>query len=437
MVVKITKPVQGGTIRAIASKSEAHRLLICSALSENETFLSCPERSEDIDATVRCLTAIGASIEYRTDKTNETATNGFYIKPVDLHGNEVQNNKYIILDCGESGATLRFLLPVYGALGLPVSFTMAGRLPSRPLTGLYEEMTNHGNLISKPGTSPLTCEGQLTSGTYTIPGDISSQFISGLLLALPLLHGDSTIRVTGILESRPYVDITLGALRLFGIKINEENENIFNIPGGQLYRSPGTIEVGGDWSNAAFWLSAGAIGQGGITCTGLDLKSGQGDKQITGFLERFGAYITCGNNSVTVSPGKLSGIEIDAGDTPDLVPVLAAVASVAEGKTVIRNAGRLRIKESDRLHTVTKTLLAFGADIKETDDGLIITGRKSLTGGEIESFGDHRIAMTAAVISKVCTGDVLIRDAGAVRKSYPGFFDDFSNILGGAWEEIV
>ena len=434
MVVKITKPIQGGTIRAIASKSEAHRLLICSALAANETFLSCPERSEDIDATTRCLTALGASIQYQT---NEAAVNGFYIKPVDIHGNEVQDNKYIILDCGESGATLRFLLPVCGALGLPVSFTMAGRLPSRPLTGLYEEMTTRGCLISKPGSSPLTCEGQLTSGTYTIPGDISSQFISGLLLALPLLHGDSTIRVTGVLESRPYVDITLDALRLFGITINEKNENTFNIPGQQLYRSHGAIEVGGDWSNAAFWLSAGAIGQSGITCTGLNLESRQGDRLITGFLERFGASVFCDNNSVTVSPGELHGIEIDAGDTPDLVPILAAVASVAEGKTIIRNAGRLRIKESDRLHTVTKTLSAFGADINETEDGLIITGRDRLFGGEAESFGDHRIAMTAAVISSVCTGDVIIRGAGAVRKSYPGFFDDFSNILGGAWEEIV
>ena len=313
---------------------------------------------------------------------------------------------------------------------------MAGLLPTRPLTGLYDEMITHGCLISKPGSLPLTCEGHLNNGIYTIPGDISSQFISGLLLALPLISGDSTVRVTGVLESRPYVDITLDALRAFNIDIIEDKENVFNIPGRQIYHSPGKIEVGGDWSNAAFWLSAGAIGKDSITCTGLDRESGQGDKAITGFLTRFGANVFYGKNSVTVSPGKLRGIEIDAGDTPDLVPVLAAVASVAEGETVIRNASRLRIKESDRLHTVTQTLSAFGADIKETEDGLIITGRDNLTGNEIGSFGDHRIAMTAAVISVVCSGDVIINGAEAVRKSYPGFFDDFTNVLGGSWEKI-
>jgi len=434
MDVKITKPIKGGTIRAIASKSEAHRLLICAALANTETFLYCPERSEDIDATKRCLTAMGATIENFVD--------GFQINPGKIREmilnrcTDAHNEKHIKLNCGESGATLRFLLPVCGALGLPVSFLMAGRLPSRPLTGLYEEMTAHGCNISGHGSTLLSCEGQLKSGIYNIPGNISSQFISGLLLALPILLGDSTINVTGVLESRPYVDITLDTLHSFGININEKEKNTFDIPGGQIFRSPGKINVGGDWSNAAFWLSTGAIGHGSITCTGLDPNSKQGDKLITGFLESFGANVSYANNSVTVSPGDLQGIEIDAGDTPDLVPVLAAIASVAKGTTIIRNASRLRIKESDRLHTVTVTLSALGADIKETNDGLIITGRPKLSGGEVKSFGDHRIAMTAAVISAVCTGDVIIEGAEAVRKSYPGFFEDFKNVLGGDWKEI-
>ncbi|MDR0313943.1 MAG: 3-phosphoshikimate 1-carboxyvinyltransferase, partial [Treponema sp.] len=262
-----------------------------------------------------------------------------------------------------------------------------------------------------------------------------------------LLEGDSLIRITEVLESRPYVDMTLEALRLFGIKVEEMKQNIltahcslltapsFRIPGSQTYISPKNVQAEGDWSNAAFWLSAGAIGAGSISCTGLNPQSRQGDKAIAALLARFGATVSYEHDNVTVSPGALRGIEIDAGNTPDLVPVLAAVASVAEGETVIRNAGRLRIKESDRLRTVAVCLSSLGADIAETEDGLIIHGKKTLCGGETESFGDHRIAMTAAVLSAACTGQVVINNAEAVRKSYPSFFEDFTNALGGVWKE--
>jgi len=229
--------------------------------------------------------------------------------------------------------------------------------------------------------------------------------------------------------------MTLDTLSVFGIKIFEKEKNIFTVPGGQIYKSPEKAQAGGDWSNAAFWLSAGAIGQSGITCTNLDLKSGQGDRLIVELLKRFGARVTCDNNSVTVSPDTLFGIDIDAGDIPDLVPVLAAVASVAEGKSVITGAGRLRIKESDRLRTTCASLTALGADITETQDGLTINGKKRLTGGETDSFGDHRIAMAAAIISSACDGAVTIKRPEAVRKSYPGFFKDFSSVLGGVLEE--
>ena len=422
MIVKITKPIRGGTVRAIASKSEAHRLLICAALAGSETFVACPERSEDIDATARCLESLGAVVRYEPE--------GFFVAPV----NRSAERQGVILDCGESGATLRFLLPVCGALGLRASLHMSGRLPSRPLSALYDEMTSHGCTLSEQGYSPLDCEGQLKSGEYTLPGNISSQFISGLLFALPLLEGESRIRVTGVLESRPYVDMTLDALRLFGVTVLEEEGQVFRIPGRQTGRSPKNVRVEGDWSNAAFWLSAGAIGQSGVTCTGLNLNSRQGDRAIVELLARYGARVTYGegeNGAVTVSPGTLRGIDIDAGDTPDLVPVLAAVASGAEGKTTIRNAGRLRIKESDRLKTVAASLSGLGADVKETEDGLIIIGKKVLTGGETQSFGDHRIAMTAAILSAACTEPVVIRGAEAVRKSYPSFFDDFNAALGG------
>jgi 3-phosphoshikimate 1-carboxyvinyltransferase len=228
--------------------------------------------------------------------------------------------------------------------------------------------------------------------------------------------------------------MTLEALRKFGIGIYEQDNDIFNVSGNQTGRSPGDIHVEGDWSNAAFWLCLGAIGSAGVTCAGLDLDSAQGDKAVVDILKKFGAKVICGNGSVTVCPDKLIGIEIDASDTPDLVPILAAAASVAEGKTVIYNAGRLRNKESDRLKAVAESLSGLGADITETEDGLIITGKTKLTGGETESFGDHRIAMTAAIVSAVCENPVTIRGAETVRKSYPGFFEHFKTAFGGELE---
>ena len=422
MDIKIIKPIQGGIIKAIASKSHAHRLLICAALANSKTFIVCPELSEDINATADCLKALGAVVRYESD--------GFFVTPLV----QCEQKENLVLNCGESGSTLRFLLPVCGALGLGVSFHMSGRLPMRPITALYDEMASHGCILSEQGVSPLSCTGQLKSGEYVLPGNISSQYISGLLFALPLISGDSLIRVNGILESRPYVDMTLDVLRLFGVSIFEEDNQVFRIAGGQEFRSPKTVTAEGDWSNAAFWLSAGAVSESGVTCTGLNINSRQGDRAIIDLLIRFGANVSYDytENSVTVSSGKLRGIEIDAGDTPDLVPVLAAVAAVAEGTTIIRNAMRLRIKESDRLYATAACLSDLGADIKETDDGLIIVGKKSLSGGETESFNDHRIAMTAAIVSTVCTGAVLIKNAEAVNKSYPVFFKDFNAVLGGS-----
>ena len=456
MNVRILRPAKGGMIRAIASKSEAHRLIICAALADSETTVLCRESSEDIDATVGCVEALGAKVQRNSD--------GFHISPIDRRS-DYRESKTFMLKCGESGSTLRFLLPVCGALGLRVSFNMSGRLSERPLNGLYDEMVLHGCDLSKLGSSPLTCSGQLISGAYTLPGNISSQFISGLLFALPLLSGDSLICVADKLESRPYVDMTLAALRLFGVialegeekdnKKEKENKRenkgenkgekenkrenkgeksgqVFRIPGGQTVISPKTAVVEGDWSNAAFWLSMGAICRNGVSCTCLNPYSLQGDQAIIEILARFGAYVTCGyDDIITVSQGELHGIDINAGNTPDLVPALAAVASVAEGVTIIRNAERLRMKESDRLRTTTEALSNLGADITEKEDGLIIKGKKKLQGGETRSFGDHRIAMAAAILSVACDREVIIRDAEAVRKSYPSFFEDFSTELGG------
>jgi len=324
------------------------------------------------------------------------------------------------------------MLPIAGALGRDASFILEGRLPERPLLPLYEELARHGCKLSPQGSNPFHIEGTLAPGGYILDAGVSSQFISGLLFALPLLEGESELKLSGRMESYPYIELTIGMLEAFGVKAPFDGA-AFLIPGGQSYRSPGELQVEGDWSNAAFWLSAGAIGDenGSVTCEGLDPQSHQGDRAITDILARFGANVSIGSSSVTVSGGELHGIEIDARDIPDLVPVLAVVGAVAAGTTVISSAGRLRGKESDRLAAVSGILRELGADIRETDDGLIIHGGALLKGGRVSSWNDHRIAMAAAIAATVCSAPVTIHGAETVGKSYPGFFDDL-RVLGGS-----
>lgn len=406
-----------GEIKAVASKSFAHRLLILSALSDKSTVIRCPESSEDIEATVRCLTALGAKIARIPE--------GFSVIPADRTA--VPGGR--VLDCGESGSTLRFLLPVACALKADAVFEGRGRLPQRPVGPLLTALAEHGCTLSSGEGLPLRCVGQLTGGTFSVPANISSQFVSGLLLALPLLPEKSLLKLTGDIESKNYIEMTLSAMRIFGAEIGFSPDSMA-VEGGGEYRSPGTVEVEGDWSNAAFWLCAGAMGSSGIRCLGLDPDSAQGDKAVLGILKAFGAEVSADKSGVCVKGNELRGTVIDAKDIPDLVPVLAAVASVAKGKTRIINAARLRIKESDRLKAVAETLSALGAVISETGDGLVVTGQGGLKGGAVDSFGDHRIAMTAAVASAVCSGPVTIGHAESVRKSYPGFFTDFGSLNG-------
>jgi 3-phosphoshikimate 1-carboxyvinyltransferase len=411
--VKISPCRLNGAVRAIPSKSQAHRALICAALADKPTTIECEGGSEDIAATADCLSALGAKIERES---------GVYV----VHPLKRDADDNIAsLSCGESGSTFRFMLPIVGALGRKASFILKGRLPERPLSPLYEELVRHGAELSLQGTVPFLSAGRLAPGPYSLNAGVSSQFISGLLFALPLLDGDSELRLTGQAESFPYIELTLAMLEIFGIQ-TEFKDNIFYIPGGQIYRSPGKTRVEGDWSNAAFWLSAGAVGKGSVTCTGLNFKSRQGDRAILDILSKFNADIEVKekNSAVTVSGGKLRGIEIDARDIPDLVPILAVVGAVAEGKTVIRNAARLRTKESDRLAAVNAVLRAIGADANETEDGLVIHGPAVFKGAQVSSYGDHRIAMSAAIAATVCAGPVVIQGAQAVNKSYPGFFDD-------------
>ncbi len=414
MTVKITPQKLSGKLDAVSSKSDAHRILIAAALADKKTTVHLNAISNDITATIECLSALGAEF----DVNNTTIT----ISPV-------KATKKAILDCSESGSTLRFLMPVSKTLCPDVTLTGSGRLPERPTDDLRQVMSQNGCIFPNGGKFPLQINGMLKSGEYVLPGNVSSQYITGLLFALPVLCGDSIINITSPLQSRAYVDMTLLTLRKFNIIIKEEN-NSFIIPGNQKFISPGEITVEGDWSNAAFWLCAGALG-GDIQVTNLDTDSLQGDKQILNILQDMGAYVTVKDNSCRVtSSGKLRAVNVNAEQIPDLMPIIAVTALAAEGTTKIYNAARLRIKESDRLKTVCEFITALGGNVIEGDDYIDIIGTNKLSGGTVSSQNDHRIAMAASVAAILCQADVTVNGAEAVNKSYPGFYSDY-NSLGG------
>lgn len=405
-----------GKIKAISSKSDAHRLLICGALSDCATKVHCNVMSKDIAATVECLKNMGADIS--VDGEIITVTPNKF-------------NEKAELDCGESGSTLRFLLPVVSALGIDATITGHGRLPERPISPLKEEMERMGVVFHNGSKFPLHLTGKLQAGEYEILGNVSSQFITGLLFALPLLDGDSKIKLIPPVESRSYLNITLSALGKFGIEIIEE-ENLYIIKGNQKYISPKEITVDGDWSNSSFFLCAGALNENGVTVEGLDINSPQGDKAILNVLRRMGADVQISGTEITVKKNKLNGITVDAADIPDAVPIISVIASVCEGETQIINAGRLRIKESDRIKAIVNMLASLGGKAEETADGLIIKGKESLIGGTADGCNDHRIVMSVAVLSNFCKSSVEITDAQAVEKSYPHFFNDFNRMGGNA-----
>ena len=318
------------------------------------------------------------------------------------------------------------MLPLAAALGADCSFVMRGRLAQRPLSPLYEMMENNGISLSKQGVSPLDIKGKLGTGEYSIAANVSSQFISGMLFALSICEGESKLRLEGKLESAPYVEMTLDALNAFGAEIKFDSEsNTYTVNGKEKLHSPKRVTVGGDWSNAAFFLAAGAIGKDSVTVTGLDVNSRQGDREMLEILKKMGAKFEIDGNEITVYPSKLCGVDTDASQIPDLVPILATVASVAEGKTTIYNAARLRLKESDRIESVCAMLTSLGADIASTDDGMVIVGKEKLCGGSVDSYNDHRIAMSAAIASLVCENAVPISRFEAINKSYPSFAENF------------
>jgi len=410
---KLIQAFPAGTVRIPPSKSLSHRALICAGLaalqSSGESCLRQIGNSEDIEATMSCMKQLGINYSIQSDGT-------ILVQP------DPAAAKAAVMDCRESGSTLRFLLPLAAIDGTRRTLTGQGRLMERPME-IYETIFARKDLYYQREGSTLTVQGPLLSGDYHLPGNVSSQFISGLLFALPLLQGDSRIILTTPLESAAYVDLTLDTMKSFGITIEQPDACTYRIPGSQCYQ-PQYYTVEGDYSQAAFFLAAGALGQS-VKCDGMHPESIQGDAAIIDILKRMGAEVFWQGGYLQALPSQLRGIDIDVREIPDLVPPLAVLLSLAEGTSHIVNAGRLRIKESDRLSAMTSELRKLGALVEEGENSMTITGRPSLDGGQTDAHGDHRIAMAMAVAAIRCEAPVSLSGWQHVSKSYPGFWEDF------------
>lgn len=403
-----------GCVRAPASKSQAHRLLILAAMGSGECEIDLSGGfSEDVDATARSLCALGADI-VRTES-------GYAVSPITAVPTGICR-----LDCGESGATLRFLLPLCGALGAMAELNMSARLAERPLKELERALTAHGMTLCRRGGT-LLCAGRLMPGDYELDGSISSQYISGFLLALPWLRGESRLRVTGEESSAGYIAMTETALSMAQVAFSK-SERSYVIPPAKRAALGARVQIEGDWSGAAAFLCMGALSARGVSVEGLNIRSAQPDRAVLELLRRFGASVKERANGVTVRRGALRAVNIDAAPVPDLVPVLAALATAAQGETRIYNAARLRAKESDRLAATSRLINALGGSAREEESALVISGGVPLAGGRACAEHDHRMAMAAAVCALAATGSVELDDACCVGKSYPRFWRDFESL---------
>lgn len=402
MNLKLYPARLAGAVAAIPSKSDAHRALICAALADKPTQLILEgEPSEDMWATARCVAALGGAVRWDAG--------GAAVLPIR------ETPCAPVLDCGESGSTLRFLLPVAAAVCGGFSAVGQGRLPERPLGALMKAMEAGGCTFSAHKL-PLTVSGRLRAGEYALPGNISSQYVSGFLLAFPLLSGESRVRLTTPLESRGYVEMTCNAMRRFGAAVEKLSDG-FAVRGGG-YVSPGEAQIEGDWSNAAFWLAARSLGHA-LMVTGLSDASAQPDKRAGTLLDALGG-----------------GARVDVSECPDLLPILAVRAAYAAGETCFVNAARLRLKESDRLHAAAEGLSLLGADVAEKPDALLVRGHGGLKGGcAVESYGDHRMAMAWAIAALNADAPISVRGAEAVNKSYPAFWREYER-LGGKYDVL-
>lgn len=415
----------GGSVVMPPSKSAAHRALLCAGLSGGRCLLSNMGVSEDISATMGALEVLGRRV--RHDPVNKTML-------VEAASPCPQGGE---IDCRESGGLLRFIIPIAAALGGRWRFTGRGRLPQRPL-GVYAGLLPaHGVAFRTEGGLPLEIEGRLTPGEFAMPGDISSQFVTGLLFALPLLEGDSEIRLTSPLESVGYVDMTVQVLRDFGVRIDKTAEG-WHVPGGQRY-TPRSYHVEGDWSQAAFFLNMAALSPEGaeVRIGGLDARSLQGDMACVEVFGSFGlethwedGWLVARNPHGSEPFGGLKGQVVDMAQITDMAPALSVCAALSEGETRLTNAGRLRLKESDRLAAMEQAINALGGCARAVGDALVIQGVERFAGGTAQGQNDHRVLMALAGAGLRSSSPVQVTDGWAIRKTYPHFYDDF-NALGG------
>lgn len=425
-----------GSLKIPPSKSMAHRAVICAGLSKGTSVIENIEYSDDIIATINAMKSLGVDIKEEKDK-------------LIINGENIFNSNNRVIDCNESGSTLRFLMPIALVKDGESRFLGKGNLGKRPLNTYYNIFDKQGIDYSyEEGILNTFVKGKLKSDEFRVEGNISSQFISGLLFALPLLEGDSKIIITTNLESKGYIDLTLSMLAKFGIEIENLDYKEFRIKGNQSYKAF-NYRVEGDYSQGAFFFAAGALGND-IVCYDLDEESKQGDKEVLDILKNMGSTLIkefkvedkgkekknlidkkkSRKMGLAFVSEKLKGTVIDASQCPDIIPVMAVVATLAKGETRVINGERLRIKECDRLNAVATELKKLGADIEETEDGLIINGVESLKGGKVSSHDDHRIAMSLAIASTVCTEEVTIDNKDCVKKSYPNFWKDFKSLGG-------
>ncbi|WP_195268205.1 3-phosphoshikimate 1-carboxyvinyltransferase [Eubacterium sp. 1001713B170207_170306_E7] len=421
--VEITPKKLGGVIEIPPSKSVSHRAVMCAALSQGTSVITNILLSEDITATCKAMETLGAEIKYQENESGRYTLTITGVSCPDTEGKTI--------DCGESGSTLRFIIPLLALKARKSRVIGRGRLVCRPMQPYYDIFEEQGITYRKETGGqelPLCFTGNLKPGTYRLNGSISSQFITGLLFALPLLNGDSVIEITTPLESRPYIDITLDVMEKFGIAVANEDYRLFRIAGNQQYKAQ-DYRVEGDFSQGAFWLVGGILGDK-IDCEDLQPASSQGDKAIVEIIQSMGGSVSQTGTGYAAEPGRTHGAVVDVSQCPDLVPVLTVLAALSQGTTEIVGAARLRFKESDRLAAMNEVLTTLGARITEHPEGMTIEGVGHFTGGVVDSHNDHRIAMAAAIASFACQDKLTITGAESVRKSYPDFWKDFRKMGG-------
>lgn len=414
--VKITPTKLKGVVQVPPSKSLAHRAIICASLAKGVSKIDNIEYSKDIQATIQAMKSLGTKIKEYENYLIIDGTTTF----------TKQNSE---IDCEESGSTLRFMIPISIVEENKVHFVGRGNLGKRPLDTFYE-IFEHQNIgyMYKRDILDLYVIGKLKADHYTIPGNISSQFITGLLFALPLLKGDSIIEITSTLESKGYIDLTLQMLEQYGIKIINNDYKSFVIMGNQEYQAH-DYRVEADFSQAAFYLVAGAIGND-VVLTDLNLNSLQGDKATLSILETMGAKINVVSDGIKVTGENLSAAQVDASQCPDVIPVVSVALALAQGKSEVINAKRLRIKECDRIIATSSQINELGGAVVELPDSMIIRGVNEFVGGNCSSFADHRIAMMLAIAATRCNQPVIIDNMECVEKSYPSFWEDYQSLGG-------